>query len=92
MVKRIVLAERLDSGAAAALREELVNAQEDDLVLDATSVKLIGGLCLELFMCARSIWAANGQALAIEDPSGDFVEGLARFGLDVETLSIGDAA
>lgn len=89
MVKRVTLMERLDSAAATPLRNELASAEGDDLVLVGTPVEFLGGLCLELLMCARQVWSAAGKTLTIEDASEAFCDNLSRFGLQVSDLSTG---
>lgn len=92
MVRRLILKERLDSVAAAALRNELAEAEGGPVALDASGVAFLGGLCLELLMCARQIWAAGGHCFTIETPSDAFSENLTRFGLTPETFAAGDPA
>lgn len=89
MVNRLNLNQRLDSAAAERLRDDLSGAEGDDLALDASGVEVLGGLCLELLMCAGQVWAAAGRTFSIENPSPDFADNLARFGLSPETLSTG---
>jgi chemotaxis protein CheX len=92
MVRRLILKERLDSVAAAALRGELAEAEGGPVALDASGVAFLGGLCLELLMCARQVWSAAGHAFTVETPSEAFSENLTRFGLTPETFSAGDPA
>lgn len=81
MVRRLVLNERLDSVAAESLRNELAESEGEDLVLDASTVNFVGGLCLELLMCAAQVWETAGRTFRFEAASEEFVENLARFGL-----------
>ena len=89
MVNRLNLNQRLDSAAAVRLRDDLSRAEGDDLALDASGVEVLGGLCLELLMCAGQVWAAADRSFSIESPSPNFADNLARFGLSPETLSSG---
>lgn len=92
MVKQLILNERLDSVAASVLRTEIAAAEGEDIALDASAVTFLGGMCLELLMCARQVWEASGHRLAIESPSDAFVENLSRFGLTTTALSTGSQA
>ncbi len=92
MVKKLMLKERLDSQAAGDLRGEILAAEGADLTLNASAVTFLGGLCLELLMCARQVWEASGHAFSIEAPSEAFAENLSRFGLTPGALSSGDCA
>lgn len=92
MVKTLNLIERLDSLAATDLRNQIAAAEGEDIALNAARVAFLGGLCLELLMCARQIWAASGKAFTIESPSDAFVENLSRFGLTPQAISSGGRA
>ena len=92
MVRHLSLDARLDSTAAGGLRNELAEAAGGDVSLDAGAVEILGGLCLELLLCARSVWNAAGHTITIENPSAAFVENLSRFGLAPGDLATGDSA
>ena len=92
MVKRLILKQRLDSAAAASLRDALAASGAEDIALDASEVEVLGGLCLELLMCASQVARATGQAFAIANPSEAFADNLARFGLTPDALAAGGAA
>lgn len=92
MVKHLILKERLDSAAASELRGDIAAAEGGDVTLDASGVVFLGGLCLELLMCARQVWDAAGHGFAIQSPSDAFVENLSRFGLTPGAFSPGGAA
>ena len=91
MAKRVKLDARLDSAAADRLRAQLSGSADGDLTLDATSVEMLGGLCLELILSARSLWSARAKAFAVDAPSAAMIDDLARYGLTPEALA-GDAA
>lgn len=86
MAKRVTLVPRLDTAASAALREDILAAQNEDLVFDGAGVEQIGGLCLELLMSAGVLWAKAGHAATLENPSLQMVDDLKRFGLTPDTL------
>ena len=92
MVEKLILKERLDSVAARELRSEIASAQGKDIALDASGVAFLGGLCLELLMCARQVWDASGHDFSIETPSEAFQENLSRFGLTPDELTGGGFA
>ena len=81
MAKRIVLDAKLDSAAAEPLRDTLLTMQGEDLAFDGSGVAQIGGLCLELMMCVRHLWVANGKTVSLENPSAQMLDDLGRFGL-----------
>lgn len=92
MVRRIILKERLDSVAADPLRAQLAEAEGHAIAPDASGVEFLGGLCLELMLCARQVWDASGTTLSIVSPSDAFNENLARFGLTADTITAGEPA
>ena len=90
MTNKITLQERLDSSVAEALLSDIDKAQGTDLTLDASSVTVLGGLCLEVLMCAIQIWQAAGLRLSIDGASDDFSQHLQRFGLSTRDLTVGE--
>ncbi len=86
MVKRVALAPKLDTAAAAELRNSLVDAQGDDIVLDGSAVEMIGALCIETLMSVAAIWSASGRSVTIEAASPQMIDDLSRLGLSTETL------
>ena len=92
MVKRLILKERLDSAAADPLRGEIAALEGADIALDASRVEFLGGLCLELLMCARQVWDSTGHAFGVEAPSEAFADNLSRFGLTPDALTAGGEA
>ena len=89
MAKRLKLDARLDTAAAERLRAQLKGSADDDLTLDAASVEMLGGLCLELILAARSLWTAGGKAFAVDGPSAAMIDDLARYGLTPAALEGG---
>lgn len=86
MVKELPLAAKLDTSAAAELRASLQAVEHDDVVLDASSVEMIGGMCLEVLLTAAAHWKTAGHKIAIQDVSPQMSEDLAWFGLSADTL------
>lgn len=70
----------LDLQAAEPLRAELIALRGRPLTLDASQVTRLGGLCLQVLMSARKIWAEDGVNLTVDQPSSVFSEQLAAFG------------
>src|SRR5437868_1360870 len=70
----------LDLQAAEPLRAELMSLRGRPLEIDASQVSRLGGLCLQVLMSARKIWAEDGVALTVNQPSPSFSEQLTAFG------------
>ena len=81
MTTQVALETKLDSGAVDKLRTDLLAVQDSDVVLDGSAVEQLGGLCLELLMSVRHLWAAAGHSVTIENPSEQMLDDLGRFGL-----------
>jgi chemotaxis protein CheX len=70
----------LDLQAADPLRAELLSLRGRPLQVDASQVNRLGGLCLQVLMSAKKLWAEDGQSFTLEDPSEVFSEQLSAFG------------
>lgn len=81
MATRIVLDAKLDTAAVEGLRQSLLENTGKDVTLDGSSVEQMGGLCLELILSARHLWADEDKSISIESPSPKLVDDLGRFGL-----------
>ena len=77
----VPLDEMLDLHAARPLAEMLLARRGSDLELDASSVRRLGGLCLQVLLSAADAWAEDGRSLALLNPSAAFTEGLACLGV-----------
>lgn len=86
MVKRIALAPKLDTAASAELRTALQDARDEDVLLDASEVEMLGALCLELLMSAGALWKAAGHSISIENVSAQMGDDLGRFGLSPDNV------
>ncbi|MEM7751823.1 MAG: STAS domain-containing protein [Pseudomonadota bacterium] len=91
MAKQVLLAAKLDTAASAELRDTLIAAQDDDIVLEAGAVQMLGGACVELLMSAAALWHNAGRRLSIQNASPQFLEDLETFGLAPDTF-LEDAA
>ncbi len=76
----LALGEVLDLKAAAPLAAALLARRGTDLEVDASEVRRLGGLCLQVLLSAASTWEADGATLTILNPAGAFEEGLDRLG------------
>jgi len=74
------LSETLDLCAASTLSRELLALRGQDLKIDASDVRRVGGQCLQVLLSATATWAADGRALTLSAPSGEFVEGVTLLG------------
>ena len=92
MANRLVLNAKLDTSSAGPLRDELVAADGQDLVLDAGGVEHLGALCAEVLMSAHHIWKQNGASVTVENASTQMIDNLSRMGLSLDDIATGDAA
>ncbi|MFD1912741.1 STAS domain-containing protein [Halodurantibacterium flavum] len=79
--RRLTLPERLDLNAAEELAEALEHLRENALELDASGVRHLSALCLQVLIAARRQWTQDGVGLSLVAPSGAFSAGLQRLGL-----------
>jgi chemotaxis protein CheX len=75
------LAEVLDLAAASGLTEELSTARGADVVLDAASVRHVGGQCAQVLLAAKQAWQADGHKLGIVNATAPFQQGIGLLGL-----------
>ena len=86
MAKQISLATKLDTASTAALRDEVLAAQGEDLIFDGSQVEQLGGLTLELLISVGALWRKAGHSVTLDNPSDQLVEELKRLGLTPDTL------
>ena len=79
-IAEVSLCQVLDLQAAEPLRAELMALRGRPLLMDASQVSRLGGLCLQVLLSARVSWAEDGLPLRIEQASEGFLEQLAAFG------------
>lgn len=91
MAKQLILQAKLDTSSAEQLRDELVAADGQDLVLDGAHVEQVGALCAEILMSVRHLWEQNQKTVSIENPSHQMQDNLGRMGLCLDDLVTGDA-
>ena len=70
----------LDLTAAAPLASALLARRGTPLTVDASAVRKLGGLCLQVLLSARATWATDKIPFAVTKPSIAFQKSLAQFG------------
>ena len=83
----IVLANSLDIREAQPLAAEIHQNSNNSIDLDASNVKRLGALCLQVILSARKTSQENGQTLSIKSPSTAFLEDLETFGITIDNLN-----
>ena len=89
------LPEIIDVEAATALAGDLLAHSGRPLTLDASDVRRLGGLGLQVLLSARKTWAEDGFALSVTNPSPVFADTLELFGataFPIETARGGASA
>lgn len=89
MLAVLPLPSRLDNTAAAALREMLLNHRGTSFRLDASRVEKLGTLSVQVLLAARKTWDADGNSIALSDPSDVMVAKLAQIGLKPPCFATG---
>lgn len=74
------LTEVLDITAARPLAAELLALRGSPLIIDASGVQRLGGLCLQVLLSAQSTWSADGHDFSVTQPSPEFADSVAQFG------------
>ena len=82
----LTLPEVLDLKAAGRLTTDLLELRKQELVIDASQVRRLGGQCLQVLLSARATWEFDGVPLHIGDSSPAFVEGLELLGISPENF------
>lgn len=77
----LTLAPRLDLTAARPLAGQIA-ATTGDLILDASQVAHLGGLCLQILLAAARQCRAEGRGFVIRDRSDGFEAALRQFGVN----------
>ena len=80
MPDALILPDILDLKAAAPLKAELMARRGRDLVLDASGVQRLGGLCLQVLLSAARTWDVDGVNLRLGSVSQAWSEQSAAFG------------
>lgn len=75
----IELPKAMNLTAAAPLAERLLGLHGAPVVLDASRVERLGGLCLQVLLSASLTWAGAGVPFVIANPSPGFQEAWTLF-------------
>ena len=70
----------LDLAQADALKQALLPMRGQSVVIDASRVERLGGLCLQVLISAQQTWASDGHTLRIDDVSREFADQWNAFG------------
>jgi chemotaxis protein CheX len=88
----MALPEVLDLNAAGPLAHEILANRGQPLILDASSVRRLGALGLQVLMSARNTWEHDGAPFAVANPSEAFSDALAAFGAEPFPAASAEAA
>ena len=77
---RLVLTEVLDLNAVSPLKAQILALRGSALEVDASAVRRLGGLCLQVLLAAKAAWDADGQAFSVTNASESFAEASRLFG------------
>jgi chemotaxis protein CheX len=75
----IALPEVLDLKAAAPLHAQLSGLRGQPVVLDASRVQRLGGLCLQVLLAAEAAWSSDDQDFSLAQPTPEFDAGWTLF-------------
>lgn len=78
-----LLPDVLDLRAAGPLAGDLLALRGRALRLDASGVKSVGALCLQVLLSARLTWEADKNPLVIAVPSQAFSNAMRLFGAPI---------
>jgi len=70
----------LDLKSAAPLLRDILAVRGQDLALEASDVRRLGGQCLQVLLAAKAAWSQDGHGFEIRDASPAFIEGAALMG------------
>ncbi len=84
----LLLPDCLDSAAAIAVRDMLLERRGCALVVDASQVRRVGAQSLQILVSAARTWATDGQSYCVANASSEFLDTIALVGLPREDLLI----
>lgn len=87
MITELTLPARLDLTAAKVLAGNLAT-MTGDIVLNASAVTHLGGLCLQILLASQQSCTRLGHRFTITARSTEFDDALTLFGVDPKTLGI----
>ena len=80
MTASISLPAILDLAQADALKAALLPMRGQSVIVDASRVERLGGLCLQVLISAQQTWARDGHSLKIDEVSREFADQWNAFG------------
>lgn len=86
------LEEKLDLRAAGGLAKALAGYRGAPLALDASGVRQIGALSVQVIRAAARSWAEDDQLLTLEGVSNDLEDQLELIGFTSETVTHWESA
>ncbi|MGV2102664.1 MULTISPECIES: STAS domain-containing protein [unclassified Rhizobium] len=84
--KTLNLAAVLDLNEATALRDKLLSMRGSDIVIDASGVERVGGLCAQVLMAAEKTWDQDKQSFKFSKVSDAFEKTMQLVGVDIDHL------
>lgn len=88
MTPSMTLPRVLDLSAASPLKAALLERRGEPVVLDASEVERLGGLCVQVLLAAHAEWRMEGREFRIERPSDAFVEAAQLMGADAHLMAV----
>jgi len=76
----IRLESSLDLKSAGPLLTSLRDVRGQDVALEASEVRRVGGQCLQVLIAARAAWTSDGRVIEFRDPTPAFIDGVALMG------------
>src|SRR5581483_310007 len=87
----VTLPPALDIGMAGVIADHLLGLRGQAVSLDAGAVERLGGLGLQVLICAARPWGEDGGLLTLANPTEAFFEALTQFGAtDITAPLLGD--
>lgn len=83
----LTLDAKLDTRAAAPLRQALLELRGQDVTLDARDVTQIGALGLQVIRAAAKTWSADGKTLSVTNASIECEDQMTLLGFTSDTIS-----
>jgi len=84
--KTLNLAAILDLNEAAPLRDKLLAMRGSDIVIDASSVERVGGLCTQVLLAAEKTWDQDKLSFSFSKMSDAFEKTMQLVGVDIDHL------
>lgn len=75
------LPENCDAAAAKKLRSDLIAIRGGDVQLDASQVRRVGVLSIQVLLSAKKTWNFDGKNFELVHPAGELSSSLALLGL-----------